>query len=65
MKEGFEIFEQDPGNIMGWALKMLESAIFSTKHTPEFAEVDNKLLGVPDVDDAEIVGYIQQAARSS
>jgi uncharacterized protein YbjT (DUF2867 family) len=65
MKEGFEIFEQEPGNIMGWALKMLESAIFSSKHSPEFAHVDNKLLGVPDVDDAEIVGYIQQAAQSS
>lgn len=65
MKKGFEIFEQEPGNIMGWALKMLESAIFSTKHSPEFAEVDNKLLGVPDVDDAEIIGYIQHAAQSS
>jgi hypothetical protein len=65
MKKGFEIFEQEPGNIMGWALKMLESAIFSPKHTPEFAEVDNKLLGVPEVDDAEIIGYIQHAAQSS
>ena len=64
MKEGYENFKQEPGNVMGWALKMLESAIFSSKHTPEFAEVDNKLLGVPDVDDAEIIGYIRQAAAA-
>jgi uncharacterized protein YbjT (DUF2867 family) len=65
MKEGFEIFKQEPGNVMGWALKMLQSAIFSSKHTPEFAEVDNELLGVPDVDDAEIIGYIKRAAQRS
>jgi uncharacterized protein YbjT (DUF2867 family) len=64
MEEGFEIFKQEPDNVMGWALKMLESAIFSSKHTPEFAEVDNKLLGVPDVGDAEIIGYIKQAAAA-
>lgn len=64
MKQGFEIFKQEPGRIMEWALKMLESAIFSNKHTPEFAEVDNKLLGVPNVDDAEIIGYIRQAAAA-
>jgi len=62
LKEGFELLQREPGNILGWALKMLESAIFSTKHTPEFAEVDNKLLGVPDVDDEEIIGYIKRAA---
>ena len=64
MKEGFEIFKQEPGKVMEWSLKMLESAIFSSKHTPEFADVDNKLLGVPDVDDAEIIGYIKHAAAA-
>jgi len=62
MKEGFEIFKLEPGKVMEWALKMLESAVFSNQHTPEFAEVDNKLLGVPDVDAAEIIGYIKHAA---
>jgi len=65
MKEGFEIFKQESGNVMGWALKMLQSAIFSSKHTPEFAKVDNELLGVPEVDDAEIIGYIKSAAQRS
>jgi uncharacterized protein YbjT (DUF2867 family) len=64
IKKGFEIFKQDPGNIMGWALKMLQGAVFSSKHSPEFAEVDNKLLGVHDVDDEEIVGYIKKAAAA-
>jgi hypothetical protein len=62
LKEGFEIFKREPGNIMAWALKMLESAIFSAKHAPEFAEVDNKLLGVSGIDDADIIGYIKHAA---
>ena len=64
LKEGLELFEREPGNVMGWALKMLESAIFSSKHSPVFAEVDNKLLGVPDVDDEEIIGYIKKAAAA-
>jgi hypothetical protein len=38
--------------------------VFSSKHSPEFAEVDNKLLGVHDVDDEEIVGYIKKAAAA-
>lgn len=46
---------------MEWALKVLQSAIFSRKHTPEFTEVDNKLLGVPDVDDVKIIAYIKHA----
>jgi uncharacterized protein YbjT (DUF2867 family) len=64
LKEGLDMFERDPGNVMGWALKMLESAVFSSKHSPEFTEVDNKLLGVPDVDDEEIIGYIKKAAAA-
>lgn len=64
LQEGWEIFKNDPGNFMGWAVKFLESAAFSSKHTPEFAEVDNKLLGVPDTDDEEIIEYIRKAASA-
>ena len=36
---------------------MLERAIHSRKHTPEYAEVDDRLLGVPSVHDQDIIGY--------
>jgi uncharacterized protein YbjT (DUF2867 family) len=64
MQQGWEIFKKDPANVLGWVYKFLESAIFSSKHTPEFAEVDNELLGVPDVDDEEIIEYIKKAASA-
>lgn len=65
LEEGMRIFKEDPSNVMGWALKMLESALFSTKHEPEFAETDNELLGVPDIGDEEIMGYIKKAAAAA
>lgn len=62
LQQGWAIFKTDPGNVMGWAFKFLESAAFSSKHTPEFAGIDNELLGVPDTDDEEIIEYIRKAA---
>jgi uncharacterized protein YbjT (DUF2867 family) len=64
MQQGWEIFKNDPANVIGWVYKFLESAILSSKHTPEFVEVDNELLGVPDVADEEIIGYIKKAASA-
>jgi uncharacterized protein YbjT (DUF2867 family) len=62
MRQGWDIFKKDPANAIGWVYKFLESAVFSSKHTPDFAEVDNELLAVPDVDDEEVIEYIKKAA---
>lgn len=64
MAEGWKVFNNDPGNFMGWAFKFLENAIFSSKHTPKFADVDNELLGVPATGDEEIIEYIRKAASA-
>jgi len=62
LQKGWEVFKTDPTNAMGWAIKFLISVIFSKQHTPKFAEVDNDLLGVPEIEDEEIIGYIKKAA---
>jgi uncharacterized protein YbjT (DUF2867 family) len=62
MQKGWQTFQEEPQNFMVWATKFLESAIFSSKHTPEFKEVDNELLGVPEIDDEEIMEYIRKSA---
>lgn len=62
LQKGWEVFKSDPGNVMGWMMKLLISVAFSSQHTPKFAQVDNVLLGVPETEDEEIIRYIKEAA---
>jgi len=61
-QEAYQILDKDPANVMGWVTGFLWRAGFGRDCASKFQDNDNDLLGVPQLDDADIKAIIVAAA---
>ena len=54
-KQGYEILQQDPSNMMAWAMAFLQCAVWGERFGNDFSKNnDNELLGLKELSSAEI-----------
>lgn len=59
-KESYERLKNDPGNVMGWVIGFLATAIYGEQCGGDFSgNIDNELLGLKELDEKEIEDVVR------